>query len=217
MKLFGKNESPEPLTPQPIEDVEARAAIQALEQRIAQLEAHITQLESKIDEAKANANANDNANDNANVNDNGNGNSTLSTLNSPLPTDSQLSPFNSQLSTDSQLSPFNSQLSPSPRQYYLSAPTPEGIFTEFSEEERVGSSVYLLTTDDGINGTFRMLNTPDALATLAISISQFVKPVCKIIGAVTIQPRHVAVHMPGSAVFEDGVWRTTVKAQVQFE
>jgi len=204
MKLFGKNESPEPLTPQPIEDVEARAAIQALEQRIAQLEAHITQLESKIDEAKANANANDNANDNANVNDNGNGNSTLSTLNSPLP-------------TDSQLSPFNSQLSPSPRQYYLSAPTPEGIFTEFSEEERVGSSVYLLTTDDGINGTFRMLNTPDALATLAISISQFVKPVCKIIGAVTIQPRHVAVHMPGSAVFEDGVWRTTVKAQVQFE
>ncbi len=175
MKLFGKNESPEPLTPQPVEDVEARAAIQSLEQRIAQLEAHITQLESKIDEAKANANAN------------------------------------------AQLSPFNSQLSPFPRQYYLSAPTPEGIFTEFSEEERVGSSVYLLTTDDGINGTFRMLNTPDALATLAISISQFVKPVCKIIGAVTIQPRHVAVHMPGSAVFENGVWRTTVKAQVQFE
>ena len=189
MKLFSKNESPEPLTPQPVEDVEARAAIQSLEQRIAQLEAQIAQLESKIAEAKANANAN-----------------------------SQLSPFNSQLSpSNSQLSPFNSQLSPSPRQYYLSAPTPEGIFTEFSEEERVGSSVYLLTTDDGINGTFRMLNTPDALATLAISISQFVKPVCKIIGAVTIQPRHVAVHMPGSAVFEDGVWRTTVKAQVQFE
>ncbi len=193
MKLFSKNESPEALTPQPVEDVEARAAIQSLEQRIAQLEAQIAQLESKIDEAKANANAN-----------------------------SQLSPFNSQLSPDSTLSttlhsPLNTLHSTRPRQYYLSAPTPEGIFTEFSEEERVGSSVYLLTTDDGINGTFRMLNTPDALATLAISISQFVKPVCKIIGAVTIQPRHVAVHMPGSAVFEDGVWRTTVKAQVQFE
>ena len=200
MKLFSKNEAPEPLTPQPVEDVEARAAIQSLEQRIAQLEAQIAQLESKIAEAKANANAN-----------------------------SQLSPFNSQLSPDSPLSTLNSTLpttlhsplntlhSTRPRQYYLSAPTPEGIFTEFYEEERVGSSVYLLTTDDGINGTFRMLNTPDALATLAISISQFVKPVCKIIGAVTIQPRHVAVHMPGSAVFEDGVWRTTVKAQVQFE
>ena len=193
MKLFSKNESPEALTPQPVEDVEARAAIQSLEQRIAQLEAQIAQLESKIDEAKANANAN-----------------------------SQLSPFNSQLSPDSTLSttlhsPLNTLHSTRPRQYYLSAPTPDGIFTEFSEEERVGSSVYLLTTDDGINGTFRMLNTPDALATLAISISQFVKPVCKIIGAVTIQPRHVAVHMPGSAVFEDGVWRTTVKAQVQFE
>ncbi|MBQ6187948.1 MAG: hypothetical protein IJK49_08415 [Prevotella sp.] len=180
MKLFGKNETPEPLTPQPVEDVEARAAIQALEQRIAQLEAQIAQLESKIDEANANANAN-----------------------SPLLADA-----------DSTLSTLHSTR---PRQYYLSAPTPEGIFTEFYEEERVGSSVYLLTTDDGINGTFRMLNTPDALATLAISISQFVKPVCKIIGAVTIQPRHVAVHMPGSAVFEDGVWRTTVKAQVQFE
>ena len=183
MKLFGKNESPEPLTPQPVEDVEARAAIQSLEQRIAQLEAQIAQLESKIDEVNAD--------------------STLSTLNSTLPTTLH--------------SPLNTLHSTRPRQYYLSAPTPEGIFTEFYEEERVGSSVYLLTTDDGINGTFRMLNTPDALATLAISISQFVKPVCKIIGAVTIQPRHVAVHMPGSAVFEDGVWRTTVKAQVQFE
>ena len=188
MKLFSKNETPEPLTPQPVEDVEARAAIQSLEQRIAQLEAQIAQLESKIDEAKANANAN-----------------------SQLPADA-----NSTLSTTLH-SPLNTLHSTRPRQYYLSAPTPEGIFTEFSEEERVGSSVYLLTTDDGINGTFRMLNTPDALATLAISISQFVKPVCKIIGAVTIQPRHVAVHMPGSAVFEDGVWRTTVKAQVQFE
>jgi hypothetical protein len=199
MKLFGKNESPEPLTPQPVEDVEARAAIQSLEQRIAQLEAQIAQLESKIAEINAN--------------------STPATLNSTLPTDANSTPstLNSTLPAGSQLSPFNSQLSPFPRQYYLSAPTPEGIFTEFYEEERVGSSVYLLTTDDGINGTFRMLNTPDALATLAISISQFVKPVCKIIGAVTIQPRHVAVHMPGSAVFENGVWRTTVKAQVQFE
>ena len=78
MKLFSKNEAPEPLTPQPVEDVEARAAIQSLEQRIAQLEAQIAQLESKIAEAKANANANANAN-------------------------SQLSPFNSQLSTDSPL------------------------------------------------------------------------------------------------------------------
>ena len=211
MKLFSKNESPEPLTPQPVEDVEARAAIQALEQRIAQLEAQIAQLESKIDEAKANANANSQLSP---------FNSQLSTDSQLSPSNSQLSPFNSQLSPDSTLptdSPLNTLHSTRPRQYYLSAPTPEGIFTEFSEEERVGSSVYLLTTDDGINGTFRMLNTPDALATLAISISQFVKPVCKIIGAVTIQPRHVAVHMPGSAVFEDGVWRTTVKAQVQFE
>ena len=199
MKLFSKNETPEPLTPQPVEDVEARAAIQSLEQRIAQLEAQIAQLESKIDEANANAN------------------SPLSTFNSQLSPDSPLpADADSTLSTTLH-SPLNTLHSTRPRQYYLSAPTPEGIFTEFSEEERVGSSVYLLTTDDGINGTFRMLNTPDALATLAISISQFVKPVCKIIGAVTIQPRHVAVHMPGSAVFEDGVWRTTVKAQVQFE
>ena len=214
MKLFGKNESPEPLTPQPVEDVEARAAIQSLEQRIAQLEAQIAQLESKIAEAKANANANAQLSP---FNSQLSTDSTLSTLNSTLPTDSPLpADADSTLSTTLH-SPLNTLHSTRPRQYYLSAPTPEGIFTEFYEEERVGSSVYLLTTDDGINGTFRMLNTPDALATLAISISQFVKPVCKIIGAVTIQPRHVAVHMPGSAVFEDGVWRTTVKAQVQFE
>ncbi len=52
MKLFSKNESPEPLTPQPVEDVEARAAIQSLEQRIAQLEAEKADLQTQLEEAQ---------------------------------------------------------------------------------------------------------------------------------------------------------------------
>ena len=197
MKLFGKNESPEQPTPQSIEDIEARTAIASLEQRIAQLEAHLAELEGKMSTIAA-----DDYRQHI-----------TATPAAAAPSESYGA---TPVSGDSPSA--NPRHTPSaPRQLYLSAPTPEGIFTDYSDEERVGSSVYLLTTDDGINGTFRMLNTPDALATLAISISQFVKPVCKIIGAVSIQPRHVVVHMPGSAVFEDGVWRTTVKAQVQFE
>ena len=178
MKFFSKPIEPAP-EQQPLEDLEARSAIQALEQRITLLEQHIAALEEKLEQQVAHP---------------------VAAIEQPPVIDDKKPPVEK-----------------GPRQLYLSTPTPDGVFTEFSDDERVGSSVYLLTTDDGINGTFRLLNTPDALATATISISQFVKPVCKIIGQVNIQPRHVVVHMPGSAVFEDGVWRTTVKAQVQFE
>jgi hypothetical protein len=47
--------------------------------------------------------------------------------------------------------------------YYLPAPTPDGLFLQASEREQIGKSVYQLTTSDGQNGTFILLDTPDAI------------------------------------------------------
>lgn len=102
-------------------------------------------------------------------------------------------------------------------QLYLSAPTPDGIFTEALLTEQVGKSIYQLTTTDGVNGHFVMLSTSDAIATAMLSVSQMVKPVCRIVGNTAAMPHSVATVEDGKAVFVEGQWRMTHKAIVRFE
>lgn len=100
---------------------------------------------------------------------------------------------------------------------YLPAPTPEGNFVESSDTEQVGKSIYQLRTEDGTNGQFIMLNTPDAIATAMISISQFVKPVCRIEGNVHQVPHQIDTLEEGVAQRDGTVWKVTRKARVLFQ
>ncbi len=100
---------------------------------------------------------------------------------------------------------------------FLPAPTPDGLFLESSEKEQVGKSIYQLRTEDGMNGQFIMLNTPDAIATAMISISQFVKPACRIEGNTHQQPRAINTLEEGMAQNDGGVWKVVRKAIVVFE
>lgn len=102
-------------------------------------------------------------------------------------------------------------------QYYLATPTIDGCFTDVSSMEEVGKSLYLLTTTDGVNGCFILLDTPDAIATAMISVSQFIKPVCKVVGNVQSYPNHIVTEEEGNAVLENGVWKVVKKAVVKFE
>lgn len=101
--------------------------------------------------------------------------------------------------------------------FYLAAPTPDGTFSQASSMEQIGKSIYQLTTADGQNGTFNLLDTPDAIATAMISVSQFVKPACKIGGNTAIQPRHIITEEEGAASREGTGWKITRKAVVRFE
>ena len=105
----------------------------------------------------------------------------------------------------------------SPEILYLAAPTPDGTFSQASAMEQIGKSIYQLTTTDGQNGTFILLDTPDAIATAMISVSQFVKPACKISGNTAIQPRHIITEEEGAASREGTGWKITRKAVVRFE
>ncbi|MBM6994005.1 MAG: hypothetical protein I3J02_12225 [Prevotella sp.] len=100
---------------------------------------------------------------------------------------------------------------------YLPAPTPDGQFLESSAIEQVGKSIYQMRTEDGVNGQFIMLNTPDAIATAMISISQFVKPACRIEGNTHQQPRAIITLEEGMAQNDNGVWKVVRKARVVFE
>ena len=101
--------------------------------------------------------------------------------------------------------------------FYLPAPTVDGQFMEYSHSEQVGKSIYQLRTEDGINGQFIMLTTPDAIATAMISISQFVKPACRIEGKTHQLPRQIETLEEGMAQKDGNVWRVVRKAKVLFQ
>lgn len=103
------------------------------------------------------------------------------------------------------------------KQLYMNAPTIDGVFTSTSDNEEIGKSLYVLTTLDYINGSFILLDSSDAIATAMISISQFIKPVCKVVGNVNAYPTHIITDEEGTAVNENGVWKVTKKAVVRFE
>lgn len=103
------------------------------------------------------------------------------------------------------------------RQLFLAAPTTDGVFSHASPIEQIGKSIYQLTTIDGVNGSFILLDTPDAIATAMISVSQFIKPVCKVGGNVSGYPRHIITEEEGTAVKEGEHWKMMRKAQVRFE
>ena len=77
--------------------------------------------------------------------------------------------------------------------------------------------LYVLETQDSKTGTFRVLESNDALATLLISTSQFVKPVCKLVDSKVRMPQRIVTVEEGQAIFVDGVWKTTQKAVVRLE
>ena len=104
-----------------------------------------------------------------------------------------------------------------PQKWYLAAPTADGTFPSVSSQEQIGKSIYLLTTSDNMNGTFSILDTSDAIATASISISQFVKPVCKVNGNASAFPRHIITDEEGALTKENGIWKVTRKAIVHFE
>lgn len=105
---------------------------------------------------------------------------------------------------------------PQHRILFMTAPNDEGVFTGSSETEQVGKSIYQLSTTDGVHGTFIMLDTPDAIATAMISVSQFVKTACKVQGNLSPYPQQIQTIEEGTAVLENDSWRITNKAIVKF-
>ena len=110
----------------------------------------------------------------------------------------------------------NATATPATTTLYFSAPTPDGVFTAPSATEQTGTSIYTLTTSDGVSGQFVMLDSHDAIATASISLSQFVKPACRIRQGVNGVPRSVTTVEPGTAVCDGGKWKIAQKAVIDF-
>lgn len=100
---------------------------------------------------------------------------------------------------------------------FLPAPSPEGFFAEATSEEQIGKSIYELRQEGGGRGSFALLSSPDAMATAMISVSSFVKPVCRIQGNTHRMPDSIVTLSRGEARLRGGVWVVTSKAVVEFK
>lgn len=118
---------------------------------------------------------------------------------------------------DSTNEPASVAISPATQRFYLAAPTPDGCFTDISTVEQTGKSLYVLTVKDGMTGMYSMIANDEAMATAMISISQFVKSACKVIGDTHKPPRRIVTVEDGCVTREGDVWRITRKAVVRFE
>ncbi len=99
---------------------------------------------------------------------------------------------------------------------YFGPPHGDGLMGEASTTIREGDSIYQLTTTDECHGTFAVIPTADSLATALISVSQFVKPVCRVVGTVSAQASRLETLHEGAAELRDGSWLVTRKAEVRF-
>ena len=93
------------------------------------------------------------------------------------------------------------------------SPASTGVFANGSSV-RDSNHVYELTTNDGRNGVFKIIDANDSIATALISVSEFVKPMCTVENNVA-NPVNIITVQPGTAINDGGVWRVTNKAIVR--
>ena len=179
--------------------------IESLASRVADLEATVRQLSARL-EAMERLLAAVSASG-------GNGAACPAGMNGLKDADAQPSAVSRETLSDTASAPA----SPAVQVYYLSAPSPEGIFDDCSEEEQSGQSLYRMTTADGRNGTFTFLDSREALVTATISVSQFIKPACKIMGRASQMPHRISTVESGTVTRDGQSWKVVRKAIVAFE
>ena len=90
----------------------------------------------------------------------------------------------------------------------------DGMFLNGTTDIEVGKSLYMLKTSDEQNATFQILNTPEAIAMALVSMSETVKPACKVLNTVAA-PVEILAEKLGTAVREGDGWRIINKAVVR--
>lgn len=102
-----------------------------------------------------------------------------------------------------------------PTEFYLSMPSPDGSWSEVSTVNTQGQCLYILNSPDGVNGTFRVINEPIAIQMILMGVGKYLNPVCRVSNTAS-QVSGIVTDEPGTAVFENGVWRMTKKAVVHY-
>ena len=102
--------------------------------------------------------------------------------------------------------------------YYLSKPDENDCFNRASEQFELGNSLFVLTTTDGVNGTFQVIDNRDVHRFALMMPTENLTRACSG-NAIQMSAgmTRIVTDRPGEAVLDNGQWRIIVKAIIHYE
>ena len=107
---------------------------------------------------------------------------------------------------------------PAKKTYYLSKPDDNDCFNRVSDQFELGNSLFVLTTADGIHGTYQVIDNRDVHRFALMMPSENLTRACSG-NAIQMSAgmTRIITDRPGEALFENGQWRVIVKAIIHYE
>lgn len=107
---------------------------------------------------------------------------------------------------------------PAERTYYLSKPDDNDCFNRVSEEFELGNSLFVLTTADGVHGTYQVIDNRDVHRFALMMPTENLTRACSG-NAIQMSAgmTRIITDRPGEALFDNGQWRVIVKAIIHYE
>ena len=114
--------------------------------------------------------------------------------------------------------PAKRDVQPAERTYYLSKPDDNDCFNRVSDEFELGNSLFVLTTADGVHGTYQVIDNRDVHRFALMMPSENLTRACSG-NAIQMSAgmTRIITDRPGEALFDNGQWRVIVKAIIHYE
>ena len=105
-----------------------------------------------------------------------------------------------------------------PQTLYLAKPDDGGAFSRVSAQFELGNSLFVLTTTDGVHGSFAVIDNADVHRCALMMPTENLTRAC---AGDAIQRAagmtRIVTDQPGEAVMDNGAWRVTRKATIHYE
>jgi len=102
--------------------------------------------------------------------------------------------------------------------YYLSKPDENDCFQRASDEFELGNSLFVLTTTDGVHGTYQVIDNRDVHRFALMMPTENLTRACSG-NAIQMSAgmTRIITDRPGEAQLDNGMWRVIVKAIIHYE
>ncbi|MCM1004950.1 MAG: hypothetical protein NC402_01485 [Prevotella sp.] len=104
-----------------------------------------------------------------------------------------------------------------PRVIYLAQANADGVFTRADARYNVGNSIFKLVTTNGVSGSFSVIEDPTVYEIALMMPRDFLSHACAgpdLLNSATAKT--IVNEASGTAIFEDGRWRVSRKAQIRY-
>lgn len=104
-----------------------------------------------------------------------------------------------------------------PRIIYLAQANADGVFTRADARYNMGNSIFKLVTTDGVSGSFSVIEDPTVFELALMMPADFLVNACSGRNLQLSRGARIIVNeASGTALFEDGRWRVSRKAQIRY-